>query len=192
MKTAHIALLGLILALCQGCLTPKSYVDPTFHDATYESLHPADNGFPIVMATVQLNGRPRPEYDANLRTHVINMLRRSRMFSEEVHRPHGRLDIVLNNVGDVGDAFRRGMGTGLSLGLSGSYVIDGYQMELTYTPVNGTPVVKNYMHAVFTTFGAQAPPVARPAVPLNIAVNTAVEDMVLNFLRDMQKEGRFE
>ena len=64
-----------------------------------------------------------------------------------------RMDVVMNNVGDVGEAVAKGVGTGLTLGLAGSMVTDGYFFTATYQAVGKEPVRKVYKHALHSTVG---------------------------------------
>ena len=52
----------------------------------------------------------------------------------------------------------KGLGSGLTLGLAGSEVVDGYEMTAIYTPAEGYPVTKTYNHAIHTTIGLHSAP----------------------------------
>ena len=64
-----------------------------------------------------------------------------------------QLDVVLDNVGDLGDAAAKGAKTGLTFGASGSQVTDGYVLTATFRPVGKEPVTKIYRHALHSTIG---------------------------------------
>ena len=83
----------------------------------------------------------------------------------------------------------KGFGTGLTFGLVGNTVRDGYEMTVALT-LNGKSVTKTgYKHLLISTVGnATAPPGLKPTTP-SAGVATIVEQMLLNALRDLQGDG---
>ncbi len=182
-----IGLFG-ILFLFTGCLAQKSYVDPTFRNATYLSLKPPANPTPIsVQIEFQRNGKRLKKVEPTVRKKVIEVLAVSRMFSEATDsNPGAKLSVILNNVGDMGAAAGKGFGTGLTLGIVGSRVVDGYEMSVSYTSPSGTEINKQYNHAIHSTIGAHSTLENMEPLPLQQAFDQVVEDMLLNFLKDLQ------
>src|SRR5215831_10009127 len=88
----------------------------------------------------------------------------------------------------MGAAVGKGFATGLTFGLAGSEVVDGYEMSVSYTPVGGSPMCRKYKHAIHTTIGALKAPSGMQPAPLADAFDQVVEDMLLNFLRDFQQQ----
>ena len=79
---------------------------------------------------------------------------------------------------------------GLSSGLSGSRGVLIYQFNLAYQPVGKEVVRKAYVHAVHDAEGDSGE--FRDVFPMTAAhaVDTMVEQVMLRFLRDLQKEGK--
>jgi hypothetical protein len=192
-----LVLLGLMLAmavLCSGCLSVKFYVDPQFRDATYKSVKYADNPKPVRITTeFQTNGsRGGEQQQTMLHSKVMRVLTVTRVFAEpDAASPAqaGQLQFTVNNVGDIGAAIGKGIGTGLTFGLAGSHVVDGYVMTVTYTPPGMQPISRQYKHAIHSTIGVHSAPEGMQPVPIGDAFDQVIEDMLLNFLRDLQKEG---
>jgi len=97
------------------------------------------------------------------------------------------IKISVENVADMGDAAAKGFGTGLTLGLAGSTVTDGYEFKISMSGANGT-VEKNYSHALHSTVGNKKAPiegVEASASPTD-GFNEIVEDILLTFLKEVK------
>jgi hypothetical protein len=98
------------------------------------------------------------------------------------------LSFVLNNVADTGAAAGKGFGTGLTFGLAGSHVTDGYEMTVRLT--QGTTITERaYSHAILSTIGNASGPPGLTPVSLGAAFNQVVDDLVLNAIKDLQAAG---
>jgi hypothetical protein len=183
----------LLVSICSGCLSMKSYVDPKYRDATYSEITVPDQPHPVVLTVHFLvNDKPKRQVDRTLQVAVHKVLSKSRVFTERgdstMPKP-GHLDITVNDVGDLGAAGAKGVGTGLTLGLAGSEVVDGYVMTVTYNSPEGNSITKSYNHAIHSTIGMHgAPKGMEPMAPAE-AFNKVVEDMLLNFFKDMHAAG---
>lgn len=183
-------LLGLLLftvLLAGGCA--KAYVDPAYRQVGYEDLKRRETPVPVRLSTeFQVNGTPKERQSEFLRSKVERFFKSTGLLapSEE----GAALEIVLNNVGDIGAAAAKGFGTGLTFGLIGSTVTDGYILTATYRPVGQEDAfVRSYRHAIHTTIGnKQGPPGLEP-LPLPEAFDRVLEDMLLNLSNDLQFEG---
>jgi hypothetical protein len=93
---------------------------------------------------------------------VRGVAEKSNVFSSLLDKPKDgvdQLEIVLDNVGDVGDAAGKGALTGLTFGAKGSQVTDGYVLTATCRATGKQAVTKVYRHAIHTTIGnADGPP----------------------------------
>ena len=183
------SLFGFLLT---GCVAMKSYVDPQYRSATYMNLAPAKEPKPVVVdVSFQMNGKEDKRLRQLARSRVTKVLRGSRLFYEPDTQniQAGKLNIVINNVGNIGAAVGKGIATGLTLGLVGSEVVDGYEMRAVYTPAEGSPLTKNYKHAIHSIVGLHSAPAGMEPVAIQVAFEQVVEDMLLNFLRDLQREN---
>ncbi|MCG3174984.1 MAG: hypothetical protein GMKNLPBB_03318 [Myxococcota bacterium] len=178
--------------ICSGCTSIKSYVDPQFRDATYQSIQNTDAPkYVTVSVEFQVNGKPQKRHNGTVYRKVSRVLAATRLFAEASAgkaSESGQLHVIVNNVGDVGAAFGKGFATGLTFGLAGSQVVDGYIMTATYTPLGGVPTTREYKHAIHSTVGMHSAPEGMVAVPLADAFDQVVEEMLLNYLRDLQSD----
>lgn len=180
----------LVLSLVMtGCL--NSYVVPLLPHVTYEELLATRSARPVVLTVAfQRNGAPYDRANATVRERVTKVLTSSKAFSvisvERVENAD-ELTIVLNNVGDVGDAFGKGALTGLTFGAAGSTVTDGYVMTATFTRAGQPPVEKVYRHALLSTVGNAKGPEGLKPMGLMEAFDQVIQDLVLNLILDLQK-----
>jgi hypothetical protein len=105
------------------------------------------------------------------------------------------LSITLNNVPitDQGDAASKGFVTGLTFGLAGTAVTDGYVCTVSYlAPGMKAPIVKTSRHAIHTTIGNASPPVgAIAAESPKEAAMTMVRQVLSQALRDLSFDDQF-
>ena len=146
---------------------------------------------PVVLAVeFQTNGKPRSGVTKSVQERVSRILTATKVFSSittEVAENTDELRIVLNNVGDLGDAAGKGAVTGLTLGISGSTVTDGYIMTATFTRIGQPPVEKVYRHALLSTVGNAPGPAGLAPMGIREAFDQVLQDLVLNLIVDLQK-----
>jgi hypothetical protein len=144
-----------------------------------------------VKVEFQRNGTSLPGVDRQLLDDVSRSLRASGVVVpyEGKGAADGELNFVVNNVASLGGSAAKGFGTGVTFGLVGSHVTDGYEMTVRLT--QGDVIeVRKYQHAIYSTVGNASGPVGLTAVPFATAFNQVVDDLVLNFIKDMQTTGR--
>lgn len=97
------------------------------------------------------------------------------------------LGITINNIPLTKDIGQKGFVTGLTFGLAGSAVTDGFICTITYVPADGGPkLVGTAKHAIHTTIGnASAPPEAVKSASIQDAVNTMTRQLIANALREL-------
>jgi hypothetical protein len=187
------ALLVILSIACTGCLATKSYLDPQFRSADYLSIKPTAQLQPVhVKVAFQTNGKTKKQLESDVLKRTTRVLAATRVFTEPAKESPvqaGQLEITLNNVGNLGGAIGKGILTGLTYGLVGAHVVDGYEMKCTYSPPSGEPVTRSYKHAIHTTIGLHSNLKGLEPVPVTDAFDQVVQDMLLNFLRDLQTEG---
>ncbi len=190
----NIRMIGLLVfcAFLQGCISMHSYVDPQFHHAGYSDLARSQQPYALSIKTeFQRNGVAQPRADRLLSDDVIRTLRASGVVVPYDGKgpADGEISITVNNVANVGNSAAKGFGTGLTFGLVGSHVTDGYEMTGRLTQSDFTEERK-YQHAILSTVGNASGPPGLTPVALATAFNQVIDDLVLNFLKDMQSEGR--
>jgi ankyrin repeat protein len=78
--------------------------------------------------------------------------------------------------------------TGLTLGLKGSKVTDYYEMNVTARIAGKTIAKSGYKHAILSTLGLAKGTKDVPSMTISEAFDKVIEDLILNFLGDLQKE----
>lgn len=154
------AALGMFLAastLLGGCAS--AYLDASTKEIPAVQFKKPASPAPVqLLFDFQTKGVPNAQVTAMLRDRVTSQVKASGLFSDvgSAAVPNGGvLSITLNNVPMSDDAFTKGFLTGLTLGLAGTQVGDGYVCTATYRGPNGAaPVVKQARHAIYTTVGA--------------------------------------
>lgn len=188
-----LAILICTCALLTGCMSVKQYVDPTLPKVNYSDLKPVTTQQPVqLFFEFQTNGTTNAKGTEALRPMIVDELRKSALFSSVVITPETadrKLYITINNFAVTKDAASKGFTTGLTFGLAGTMVTDGYLMTASFT-TPGQPEFKHtYQHALHTTVGnADGPPGLTPA-PKGEAIKQITEGLTLNMLKDLSNSG---
>jgi len=195
-----LACLRLFALLCaslmlSGCLSPKMYIDPTLPRVAKEDLRASAAPQPIqLLYEFQTKGSPNARATERTRDKVQQTASDSGLFSAVAVEPQAnqrRLTIVINNVPLTQDAAAKGFGTGLTFGLIGSSVSDGYECSAVLLVPGAEPLKLEYKHAIHSTIGNAPAPMGLTAEPtVRDAVNKLVEQLTLSVLRDVSKSGR--
>jgi hypothetical protein len=196
---ARRAALGVALAataLLGGCAS-------AYLDASTKEIQASQYRKPATPAPVQLlfdfqtKGVANAQVTAMLRDRVTAQVKSSGLFSEvgTAVVPNGAvLSITLNNVPMSDDAFSKGFITGLTLGLAGTQVGDGYVCTATYRTAEATaPVVKQARHAIYTTIGATGGP--SNAIKMSNHQEAAFQmttQVISNVLNDLSQDASFK
>jgi len=189
-----ILLASAVAGLVGGCLSIKSYVDPQLPKVGYGDLLVRRDPRPAALTVAfHRNGEPATFGVSRAREEVRVVFQRSKLFSAVLDQPTtdtDAFDVILDNVGDVGDAMAKGMKTGVTFGGAGSLVTDGYIFSATFRPAGKEPVTKVYRHAIHSTIGNTDGPSGLTPMGISEAFSKVVEELVLNLLLDLQKEER--
>ena len=190
-----VTLLFASYILC-GCLQVRSYVDPKLPRASLADIQPPQSpgqARPLQLTfEFQRNGSPHGGVTRQVRPQIVRVLTDSKLFSSVSARnsnEEARLEIVLNNLANIGDAAGKGFLTGLTFGGAGSLVTDSYVMSATFAAPGKPRVSKTYEHALHTTIGNKKGPEGLQPKSVKEAFEEVVDQLMLNLLRDLQKEG---
>jgi hypothetical protein len=193
MKIAsRVALGAAALAVLSGCVSIKtqSFVDPQYHKAGYETIErPAQAIAAKVDVEFQRNGQALPAVDGELRGHVERTLRATGVFTPSASAEKPVITVKANNIADLAAARAKGFKTGLTFGGAGSMVDDNYEFACTFKSGTAEKTL-SYQHAIHTAIGHtnDAPAGLTPTTPAD-AFGRVVEDVVLNFVKDLQDAG---
>jgi hypothetical protein len=178
-----------------GCLSTRFYVDPTLPVIGSADLEaPANPQSANVLFEFRTKGNANARATNETRQFALEAVRGSGLFSDVIdgatQPADGQLKIVIDNIPVTENAAAKGVGTGLTLGLAGSMVTDGYVCTASYT-AGGVTTETTVEHALHTTIGNKGGPEGLVAVPMPQAVETLVSQMVLNALKRLGDDGAF-
>jgi hypothetical protein len=191
MHLVRLALVALLASSLTACLSMKTYPDPQFHKASYDTLGSFNAVTPVRLEVMfQRNGADAPRAVNQVRPLVEKALLASGAFSLSTDTSAPVLRVTLNNVADVGEAAKKGFVTGLTFGGKGSAIDDFYEAKIEFENA-GMSVQKNYKHVLHSTVGnADAPIQGVAPVTLAEGFNIVVQDIMLNFIQDLKDDGK--
>ena len=177
------------LLLLSGCISPRSFVDPNYPNVRYEELKRRDNPPKVVLnVQFQRKGEPLPRADTMLKDNTERVLRASGVLLPVANASgaDGDVRVIINNIGDE-NAAAKGFGTGLTFGLVGTTVTDAYEMTITITVGGRTFSRTSVKHAIHTAIGNTTIPAGLEIVPINVAFERVLEQMLLRVLKEYQE-----
>ena len=189
-----LALAGSLTA----CISIAPYVDNGMPEVPTSQFKKTDPQHAVqVLFEFQSKGVANAKVTATLKQQVLDQVKASGVFSNVDAAPvegGALLSIVLNNVPITDNAAAKGFGTGLTFGLVGSEVVDGYICTATYSAGPGaTPVVKTERHAIRSTIGnASAPANATKVSSLTEAVNVMSHQVLSHVLDGVTHDPEFK
>jgi hypothetical protein len=190
---AVVGVLGVSIGLT-GCMTVKSYVDPTLPVLAQGQLPKIQKPQPAtVLFEFRTKGNANARATNSIRPKVMAALADSRMFgtlSETAGADNGLLRVVIDDQADTSNAAAKGFGTGLTLGLAGSLVTDVYVCTTSYT-VGGKTVETTVQHALHSTIGNHGAPQGMTAVKPQEAIDQIVNQLVWHALQQLDQEHAF-
>jgi hypothetical protein len=185
-KTAIV--LGLFLCGTAYASTSKSYVDTSYGRIQYSDIvKPAQPYKLKLKVEFQRNGQHLSAVDGQLMQQVDSVVRASGFGAPvgDAESASDTLTIVVNNIADLAEARKKGFATGSTFFLKGTVVTDNYEMQAIAT-IGGKTVSKSgYKGAILTAIGHASGPEGVPPMTVTDAFNKVVEQLILQFLRDL-------
>ncbi len=190
--------LGLLVtgaALLSGCAS--TYVVTATKEVPVAAMKKPQQPKPVQLVfQFQTKGAPNARATDWLKGDVTKQITESGLFSSVATEPSpgaALLSVTLDNMPLTEDAASKGFVTGLTFGLAGSAVTDGYVCTVSYLPPGQTsPIVKTARHAIHTTIGnAEAPAGAVKSESIAAAVQTMTRDVVSNALKGLSDDPAF-
>lgn len=183
----------MALAL-SGCAT--FYVDPTLPEVKAEQIKRPATPQPVqVLVEFQTNGAANARATDSVRPMAMSAVTASGLFSELKAEPtpnQALLTITINNVGDMKEAASKGFVTGLTFGLAGSAVTDGYVCTIRYARPGAPEFSTRVQHTLITALGAGAAPAGlKPAAGGREAIEQIVSQMVLTGMQRLSTDPAF-
>lgn len=196
-KTLGLVAAAIVALTMSGCAS--FYVGNGIKEVPVQAMKPVAEPKPVQFVfEFQTKGVPNPRATEYLKPRVTTQVAESKLFSQLSGTPvegAGLLKLTLNNVPISKDAAEQGFMTGLTFGLAGTNVIDGYECTLSYLPVDNSkaPVATQAKHALITTMGATAavPEGLVKAASAEEAIYTITHQIVSNVLNDLSHNSDF-
>lgn len=185
----------VVCFLLSGCLSARMYVDPALPVLGSDDFRaPADPQSANVLFEFRTKGNANARATQETRLIALEAVRKSGLFSDVIDggatAADAQLKIVIDNIPVTENAAAKGVGTGLTMGLVGSMVTDGYLCTASYTR-DGVTTQTTVQHALHTTIGNHSGPEGLQPVPAQQAVETVVTQMVLNALKQLGADSAF-
>src|SRR5262245_22875118 len=184
---------GALAASLSGCLSMNSYIDPALPSVRPEELRATRSPQPVqVLFEFRTKGAANARATEMAKPIVLDTVRSTSLFSNVGEAPvsGGRtLAIVIDNVPVTEDAASKGFATGLTLGLAGSTVTDGYICTATYSAPGAAPKKNEVKHALHTTIGNTEGPKGLTPMKPDEALPIVVKQLTLNALKVVRKDA---
>jgi len=187
---------GLLALNMTGCAS--FYVDTATKEIPVTAYKKPASPKPVQLVfEFQTKGVANATATKYLSEQVVEQIKGSSLFSEVKDAPvadGALLSVVLNNVPLEDDAFGKGFVTGLTFGLAGSQVTDGYVCTLKYIPTSqATTISKTARHAIHTVIGAKEDPVNGVKMEsAELAVRTMTRQILSTALDDLSRDDGFK
>lgn len=191
-----VAGLALLMLLTSGCA--NFYVDTMTKDLQPQQIRKVENPKPVqLLFEFQTKGATNTTATEYLKADVTAHTKASGLFSEISTGPvpnNAVLSLTIENVPLTDNAAGRGFVTGLTFGIAGSTVTDGYICRAVYISGSGNEkIVKVTRHAIHTALGAQSAPAGAVASEsIEAAVRTMTRQIVTNALNDLASDPQFK
>ncbi|MBX9402661.1 hypothetical protein K4L06_15230 [Lysobacter sp. BMK333-48F3] len=191
---ATLAALVLSISLT-GCMTAKFYVDPALPTVAREDLTPAASPQPVqLLSEFRTQGNANPRASTELRLRAMAAANASGLFSQVGYTPAAggaQLRVIVDNVPLTKNLVARGVASGMTLGLAGTLVTDGYNATVSYT-ANGKTTEAKITHAVHTTVGNKAGPAGAKPMSVQAASQQMMDQIVWNGLKQLSEQRAFD
>lgn len=195
-RAMRIISLLVFAAFSGGCAS--FYVDTMLKDVTIAQMKKVEHPQPVqLLFEFQTKGASNGRATQLLKEDVVTHTKNSGLFADVSDTPVAGgaiLSITVDNVPLTQDAAARGFVTGLTFGLAGNTVTDGYICTVTYLKGAGAEKVsKSVKHAIHTSLGAQSAPAnAVASDSIEAAVRTMLRQVVSNALNDLASDPKFQ
>ncbi len=190
--------LAIALIACfalSGCLSVNSFVDKGQPTLTRNDFPAPAHAKPVqLLFEFRQKGAPNARGTTEVRPMITTVATESGLFATVSQTPvegGGVLTVRIDNVPLTDNIEAKGFGTGLTLGMVGSIVTDGYVCSATYV-ADGKTTQADLKHAIYSTIGNHAPPPGLTAMTPKDAANLAMSQIMWNLLKQLSDKHAFE
>lgn len=195
-RVAGYCLLCVFALLTGGCAS--FYVDGHSPDIPSTAYRKPETPGPVQLVwEFQTNGVPNARATEFLKARVSDQIGASTLFtqvSDSAAPGSSLLSVTVNNVPLSDDAARKGFVAGLTFGIAGQTVADGYECTMRYTPAreNAQPLQHSGKHVIYTSVGSTSPPPGGLKVSgVEEAVTTMIRQIISRTLNDLAQNPAF-
>jgi hypothetical protein len=145
----------------------------------------------------QTKGVRNDQVTALLKDRVLDQFAASGLFAKVSEAPAAGgalLVATVNNIPLSDDAVSKGFVAGLTFGLAGQTVADGYECTLRYIPgrSGAAPLVRTGKHVLYTGIGSAGPPPrAQKMATVEAAVTIMLRQLISRTLNDLSQDPAF-
>ncbi len=189
-------LLAVALSFLTGCAA--FYVDGNAPEIpTTQFNKPATPAEVQLIWEFQTKGVANAQATAYLKTRVREQLAASGLFtkvSDEPVNSGALLSITINNIPLNDDAFAKGFVAGLTFGIAGQTVGDGYTCTMRYTPARTatSTLEKTGKHVIYTSLGSGGPPPGAVRTSgAEEAITVMLKQLLSRTLNDLSQDPNF-
>lgn len=188
-------LLAAAAVLLSGCLSMRSFVDPTLGEVPSAQRVAVAEPRPVqLIFEFRTQGAANARATSMLREQVTENVRASGLFSEVSTSPvpgGALLAITIDNIPQEGAA-QAGFTTGLTLGLAGTTVTDYYVATARYSAGAGGELRAEKRHALHSQIGAaEAPANMVQAESVEAGIRTVIRQAVEHLVFDLARQPGF-
>jgi len=195
---ARIFAVAVLAGPLAACIAPTSYVDNTMKEIVPGQYQTVANPKPAqFLFDFQTKGASNSRARDELQDTVFATVKESMIFSPvstDTQSSGAVVQVTINNVPLSDDAAVKGFMVGLTLGVAGTTVGDGYICTVQYSAGPGaTPITKEVRDAIYSTIGATAPtpPHADKAPSMKEAAVRVARKCVSNALDQLVRDPAF-
>ncbi|OFA06466.1 hypothetical protein [Duganella sp. HH101] len=184
-----------VSAMLTGCASV--YVDTATKEIPVSAMKKVAQPKPVQLTfEFQTKGAPNARATEFLKGAVSEQIKASGLFATVETAPATDLSVLsvkLDNIPLTANAASQGFVTGLTFGLAGTAVTDGYVCTLQYLPAGQEKMITvSAKHSIHTTLGnASPPPTAKKSADASEAVKTMTHEVLSNALRDLAADPSF-
>lgn len=195
LRALRAVLAALVVCVSMtGCMSMKMYVDPALPVVSKAQIAPPATPRPVhVLFEFRTKGSANAKATAEVRSRVVAVAAESGLFSSIADAGQGDagvLKLVIDNIPKTDNAAAKGFGTGLTLGMVGSMITDGYVCTATYTR-DGKSTETVVRHALHSTIGNHSGPANLKPMEPQAAIHQVMDQMTWNSLKELADKNAF-
>ena len=185
-SVAMLAAAGIAFTVA-GCSTPRSYLDPSSSEMSYDQLRRPEAPQRLNLTTVfQRNGQAYVDGDPPLRVNTERVLRRSGLIEPATTRNEGEISVIVNNVSQASPLGRDVSGGRLGLGLIGNAGADHYVMSVTIRSGLAGEASATDRPRYFSASNSAEAPTGLDLMASDRSFGKVVEQLLLGILKEYQ------